>query len=93
MRRWIVRAAVAGVIVAVPGAAGAQPVAAPFPVGKPVSVYLGFEPGGGNDQITRLIARNIGRHLPGSPMRRLRPSSEPSSSSRRIDCYFAEFFT
>src|SRR5712671_7139711 len=53
--------------VSVSATASAQPVSAPFPVGKPVSMYLGFEPGDGNDQIMRLIARNIGRHLPGSP--------------------------
>ena len=63
----------------------AQPVSAPFPVGKPVSMYLGFEPGGGNDQIMRLIARNIGRHLPGSP--NVIPRNMPGAGGRRMVGY------
>src|SRR4051794_29668268 len=49
--------------------ASAQPVAAPVPVGKPVPMYLGFEPGGGNDQIMRLmraISAAICREIPTS---------------------------
>jgi tripartite-type tricarboxylate transporter receptor subunit TctC len=63
----------------------AQPATAPFPVGKPVSMYLGFEPGGGNDQIMRLIARNIGRHLPGSPS--VIPRNMPGAGGRRLVGY------
>ena len=43
----------------------AQP-AEPF-AGKTVSVIVGFGPGGGYDMWGRLIARHIGRHLPGKP--------------------------
>jgi tripartite-type tricarboxylate transporter receptor subunit TctC len=68
--------------VAVAAPALAQPGAAPFPIGKPVSMYLGFEPGGGNDQIMRLIARNIGRHLPGSP--NVIPRNMPGAGGRRL---------
>src|SRR5262245_62952899 len=60
----------------------AQPASAPFPIGKPVSMYLGFEPGGGNDQIMRLVARNIGRHLPGSP--NVIPRNMPGAGGRRL---------
>ncbi|MDB5643928.1 MAG: tripartite tricarboxylate transporter family receptor [Hyphomicrobiales bacterium] len=34
---------------------------------KPVSIYVGSGPGGGYDLYGRLVARHIGRHLPGSP--------------------------
>ena len=40
--------------------------AEPF-AGKTVSVIVGFGPGGGYDMWGRLIARHIGRHLPGKP--------------------------
>ena len=49
---------------------GAAPASAqstePF-AGKNVSVIIGFGPGGGYDMWGRLIARHIGRHLPGKP--------------------------
>lgn len=47
--------------------AAAQPAAAPFPVGKPVSLHVGSTPGGSNDATMRLVARHLGRHLPGQP--------------------------
>ena len=47
-----------------------QPVAAQqadFFKGKTVSVYIGFAPGGGYDYYGRLVARYIGKHIPGNP--------------------------
>ncbi len=35
--------------------------------GKTVEVIVGFSPGGGYDLYARVLARHIGRHLPGSP--------------------------
>jgi tripartite-type tricarboxylate transporter receptor subunit TctC len=67
------------------GPTHAQPTAAPFPPGKPVSLYLGFEPGGGNDQIMRLVARNIGKHLPGNP--NVIPRNMPGAGGRRLVGY------
>jgi tripartite-type tricarboxylate transporter receptor subunit TctC len=46
--------------------AGAQPVAE-FYAGKTLNVIIGFGPGGGYDRWGRLIARHIGKHLPGKP--------------------------
>ena len=50
--------------------AGAMPANAqstePF-AGKSVSVIIGFGPGGGYDMWGRIVARHIGRHLPGKP--------------------------
>jgi tripartite-type tricarboxylate transporter receptor subunit TctC len=63
----------------------AQPAASPFPIGKPVSMFLGFEAGGGNDQIMRLVARNIGRQLPGSP--HVIPRNMPGAGGRRLAGY------
>ena len=40
--------------------------AAPFK-GKTVEIYTGYTVGGGYDLYARLLARHIGRHLPGNP--------------------------
>jgi tripartite-type tricarboxylate transporter receptor subunit TctC len=50
--------------------AGALPASAEpdtFYKGKTVFVYIGFAPGGSYDYFGRLLARYLGRHLPGSP--------------------------
>jgi tripartite-type tricarboxylate transporter receptor subunit TctC len=51
------------------GISGAAPAAEPeaFYKGKTVIVYIGFAPGGSYDYFGRLVARHIGRHLPGNP--------------------------
>ncbi len=40
---------------------------ADFYRGKTVQVVVGYGPGGGNDIYARLLARHLGRHLPGNP--------------------------
>ena len=59
--------AVLACISAVVHDAVAQPVSGPFPTGKPVSLHVGSTPGGSNDATMRLVARHLGRHLPGQP--------------------------
>jgi tripartite-type tricarboxylate transporter receptor subunit TctC len=46
--------------------AAAQDVAS-FYKGRTVTVAVGFSPGGGFDIYARLVARHIGKHIPGSP--------------------------
>ncbi len=41
--------------------------AADFFRGKTVQVIVGYGPGGGNDVYARLLARHMGRHIPGNP--------------------------
>src|SRR5262245_16748863 len=48
------------------GAAYAQP-AADFYAGKQISLLIGTTAGGGYDAYGRLVARHIGRHIPGQP--------------------------
>ena len=60
---------------AVPAAAAvalalsASPAAAQAPIlaGKTVTVVIGFGPGGGYDAWARVVARHLGKHLPGNP--------------------------
>jgi tripartite-type tricarboxylate transporter receptor subunit TctC len=35
--------------------------------GRTMTIFVGFAPGGGNDGYARLLARHMGRHIPGSP--------------------------
>ena len=40
---------------------------ADFYKGNTVTIIVGFAPGGGNDLYARLLARHIGKHIPGNP--------------------------
>ncbi len=41
--------------------------AEPFFARKTVTIYIGYTPGGSYDLYARLIARHLGRHIPGNP--------------------------
>jgi tripartite-type tricarboxylate transporter receptor subunit TctC len=47
--------------------------------GKTVRLYIGTGPGGGYDTYGRLVARHLGRHLPGNPA--VLPQNMPGASS------------
>lgn len=47
--------------------AAAQAPAPPFFKDRTITLMIGFGPGGGNDVWARLVARHIGRHIPGRP--------------------------
>jgi protein-S-isoprenylcysteine O-methyltransferase Ste14/tripartite-type tricarboxylate transporter receptor subunit TctC len=83
VKRWIpgVLSALLAASVPWPGA-HAQPASAPFPAGKPVSVHVGVAPGGGNDRVMRLVARNIGKYLPGQP--NVVARNTPGAGGRRL---------
>ena len=49
--------------------------------GKTVNLYIGFAPGGSYDYYGRLVARHIGKHLPGAPT--VVPNSMPGAGSLR----------
>ncbi|HEY8578847.1 MAG TPA: hypothetical protein VIL72_03115, partial [Beijerinckiaceae bacterium] len=57
-------AALAAALIAAPAAAQD---AQPFANGKPLTMLIGFGPGGGYDLWGRTVARFIGKHLPGRP--------------------------
>jgi tripartite-type tricarboxylate transporter receptor subunit TctC len=54
------------VLLASPSLASAQ-TPADFYKSKNVELYIGYSPGGGYDVYARLLARHIGRHIPGNP--------------------------
>lgn len=47
--------------------------------GKNINIYIGFSPGGSYDFFGRLVARHIGRHIPGAPSST--PNSMPGAGS------------
>lgn len=49
------------------GSAVSTVAAEEFFKGKTIRFVVGFSPGGGFDTFTRLIARHIGKHIPGNP--------------------------
>ncbi len=61
----------------------AQQAAAQSPAeffkGRNINVYIGFAPGGSYDFFGRLVARHIGKHIPGSPTGV--PNSMPGAGS------------
>jgi tripartite-type tricarboxylate transporter receptor subunit TctC len=67
----------AGLAVSVAPAA-AQSASDPFG-GKPVTMIIGFGPGGGYDVWGRTVARHIGKHLPGKP--NVVPQNMPGAGS------------
>ena len=53
--------------------------------GKTLTIYIGFEPGGSYDYYGRLLARHIGKHLPGAPT--VVASSMPGAGGLRAANY------
>ena len=59
--------------------ARAQDAVADFYKGKTVTIVIGSTPGGGYDTYARLIARHIGKYIPGRPA--VAPSNMPGAGS------------
>ena len=68
MKRRSAAATLCALILAAPLAAPALAQSgADFYKGKTVELYIGYSVGGGYDIYARLLARHMGRHLPGNP--------------------------
>lgn len=48
-------------------------------LGKTITIYIGFDPGGSYDLYGRLVARHLGQHLPGRPT--IVPQNMPGAGS------------
>lgn len=53
--------------------------------GRTVTVIVGYAPGGGYDTTVRLIARHMGKHIPGNPL--LVPQNMPGAGSINATLY------
>jgi tripartite-type tricarboxylate transporter receptor subunit TctC len=70
--------AIAAVALALPSAGHAQSVA-DFYKGKNVELLIGYSGGGGYDVYARLLARHMGKHIPGNPT--IVPRNMPGAGS------------
>ena len=66
-------------------AAFAQSPIEEFYKGKTVNVIIGYSPGGGYDIYARLLARHMGKHIPGKPT--LVPQNMPGAGSLKAISY------
>src|SRR5262249_5218782 len=60
--------------------------------GKTVTIVVGYSAGGGYDQYARLVARHLGRHIPGQPSVIVQnmPGAASMTSVRHIDANAAK---
>ena len=63
-RSWVLATAIA---VAAPGLDAQAQSPAEFYKGKTVEIYIGYSVGGAYDVYARLLARHMGKHIPGKP--------------------------
>jgi tripartite-type tricarboxylate transporter receptor subunit TctC len=63
----LVRGGVAAILAAVPLTAAWAQSPAEFYRGKTVEIYIGYSVGGGYDLYARMLARHLGKHIPGNP--------------------------
>jgi tripartite-type tricarboxylate transporter receptor subunit TctC len=66
-------------------AADGGPSVADFYRGKQVDFYIGYSAGGGYDTYARLLARHLGKHIPGNPT--VVPQNMPGAGSLTLANY------
>lgn len=64
---------------------GVPAQAAEFYAGKTINLYIGYSPGSAYDKYARLLAKEIGRFLPGNP--KIVPRNMPGAGSMRATNY------
>ena len=67
MAGWMTARLFAGAALALGALRFTPAIADDFYKGKTIKLYIGSGPGGGYDLFGRLVARHIGKHLPGNP--------------------------
>src|SRR5690242_2858818 len=65
--------------------AAAQDAVESFYRGKQIDLIIGSAPGGGYDAYARLVARHMGKYIPGNPT--LVPKNMPGAGSARAAAY------
>jgi tripartite-type tricarboxylate transporter receptor subunit TctC len=90
LERPLITAVLAGVL----AAGHLQPALAQnvFYRGKTVTIVVGYSAGGGYDQYARLVARHLGRHIPGQPnvIVQNMPGAASMTSVRHLDANAAK---
>jgi tripartite-type tricarboxylate transporter receptor subunit TctC len=85
---------IAALLAGIWAAGHSQPALAqePFYRGKTVTIVVGYSAGGGYDQYARLVARHLGRHIPGQPnvIVQNMPGAASMTSVRHLDANAAK---
>ncbi|HZD29760.1 MAG TPA: tripartite tricarboxylate transporter substrate-binding protein [Xanthobacteraceae bacterium] len=76
-RRAILIILTAGILGSGAAASGQTPEQ--FYAGKTIDFVIGYPPGGSNDTLGRLLARHLGKHIPGKPT--IVPKNQPGAGS------------
>src|SRR4051812_12434682 len=85
MRRWIRRSLLGlGLVLALAGPGRADSVS-DFYRGRSINVLIGYSVGGGYDTYARIVARHMGKHIPGNPT--MLPQNMPGAGSLRAVNY------
>jgi tripartite-type tricarboxylate transporter receptor subunit TctC len=88
--RWLLPSGLA-LALSVPLLAGASAQES-FYKGRTVTIVVGYSAGGGYDQYARLVARHLGRHIPGNPnvIVQNMPGAASMTSVRHLDANAAK---
>jgi tripartite-type tricarboxylate transporter receptor subunit TctC len=79
--------ALAALLAAFPIQGVAQPPVEDFYRGKKIDLVIGYSSGGTYDLYARLVARHLGRHIPGQPL--IVPRNMPGAGSRTAATFVA----
>ncbi len=79
---FFARGMAAAALAALPVSAGWAQSPAEFYKGKNVELYIGYTVGGGYDVYARLLARHMGKHIPGNPT--VTPKNMEGAASMRL---------
>ena len=79
MAGWMTARLFAGAALTLGACRFTPAIADDFYKGKTIKLYIGSGPGGGYDLFGRLVARHIGKHLPGNPT--VTPQNMPGAGS------------
>ena len=78
----LVRVLAAAVLAVLPVSAGLAQTPAEFFRGKTIDLYIAYSAGGAYDLYARMIARHIGKHIPGNPQ--VVPKNMEGAGSQRL---------
>src|SRR3954453_15533761 len=80
--RALIRSLLAAALLIVAAPNGRAQSPAEFYKGKTVDLYIGYSAGGAYDLYARMIARHMGKHIPGNPQ--VVPKNMEGASSQRL---------
>jgi tripartite-type tricarboxylate transporter receptor subunit TctC len=78
----LTRGVVLGVLALISGSAAQAQAPADFYKNKTVDLYIGYSAGGAYDLYARMIARHLGKHIPGNPQ--VVPKNMEGAGSQRL---------